>query len=229
MKNRRTQNERMDEIGRGLLEASKIPDSEIENIAAAPHLFRSIRSRIESEKPIVEPDRFFKGRPDFAIWNWRLSLAAYILLAVFLGGAIAVSLVSQKFPSPDVVENPIHTEPIVTIDTGHYIAPPQPGDGIQNPVLKTQTFAQKTVAKTKSNSTERPHGETEEVGEFYPLTYTDNADTDDDDGQIVRVELPRSSLVAMGVDVPSENGADKLKTDLLIGSDGVMKAVRFVK
>jgi hypothetical protein len=46
---------------------------------------------------------------------------------------------------------------------------------------------------------------------------------------LVRVELPRSSLVAMGVDPPAENDAQKVKTDLLIGSDGVMKAVRFVK
>jgi len=68
----------------------------------------------------------------------------------------------------------------------------------------------------------------EEVSEFYPITYTDNQDSNDG-GQLVRVELPRSSIAAMGIDPPVENESPKVKTDLLIGSDGVMKAVRFVK
>jgi hypothetical protein len=68
----------------------------------------------------------------------------------------------------------------------------------------------------------------EEVSEFYAVTYTGDAEDDDND-QIVRVELPRSSLFAMGINVPVENEVVKVKADLLIGSDGVMKAVRLVR
>jgi hypothetical protein len=43
------------------------------------------------------------------------------------------------------------------------------------------------------------------------------------------VDLPRSSLAAMGVVLPVENGPDTVKADLLISSDGVTRGVRFVK
>ncbi|HEX2639339.1 MAG TPA: hypothetical protein VHL50_02155, partial [Pyrinomonadaceae bacterium] len=69
----------------------------------------------------------------------------------------------------------------------------------------------------------------EDVGEFQAITYAGDASEMDDAGQIVRVELPRSSLYALGVDLPIENqAAAKIKADLLIGDDGVMRAVRVV-
>ena len=85
------------------------------------------------------------------------------------------------------------------------------------------------AALVESRAPQKHRTETiEEVSEFYPITYTDNQDSNDG-GQLVRVELPRSSIAAMGIDPPVENESPKVKTDLLIGSDGVMKAVRFVK
>ena len=50
------------------------------------------------------------------------------------------------------------------------------------------------------------------------------------DGHVVRAEIPRSSLVAMGVvDLPIEGSNEKIKTDLLVGSDGVVRGIRIVK
>ena len=48
-------------------------------------------------------------------------------------------------------------------------------------------------------------------------------------GQIVRTEISRSSLFAMGVDLPLEGANEKIKTDLLVGPDGVVRGVRIVK
>jgi hypothetical protein len=48
-------------------------------------------------------------------------------------------------------------------------------------------------------------------------------------GRIIRVDMSRSSLFAMGVDIPLENGREMVKTDLLIGSDGMARAVRIVE
>ena len=61
---------------------------------------------------------------------------------------------------------------------------------------------------------------------FYALTYDDDPDND---VRIIRVELPRSSLLAMGLGSHAENESEKVKADLLIGADGVTRAVRFAK
>jgi hypothetical protein len=69
--------------------------------------------------------------------------------------------------------------------------------------------------------------QTEEFGEFQALTFAYDSEADEN-GQIVRVELPRSSLLAMGIDMQVENESVKIKAELLIGEDGIMKAVRVV-
>lgn len=45
---------------------------------------------------------------------------------------------------------------------------------------------------------------------------------------LVRVEVPRSALVALGVDVNPDQAAERVEADVLLGSDGVAKAVRFL-
>jgi hypothetical protein len=64
--------------------------------------------------------------------------------------------------------------------------------------------------------------------EFQPVTYTGDP-SDIAGGRIVRVELSRQALFAMGVNIPLENGVDNVKADLLIGPDGVTRAVRLAK
>ncbi|MEJ7615588.1 MAG: hypothetical protein WKF30_01135 [Pyrinomonadaceae bacterium] len=48
-------------------------------------------------------------------------------------------------------------------------------------------------------------------------------------GQIVRVEVPRSTLISFGLPVNMERESGAAKADLLLGYDGVARAIRFVK
>ena len=41
--------------------------------------------------------------------------------------------------------------------------------------------------------------------------------------------MPRSALFAMGVNIPLENDAEVVKADLLVGTDGVTRAIRVVE
>ncbi|MGH9820317.1 MAG: hypothetical protein ACRD43_09130 [Pyrinomonadaceae bacterium] len=221
MKNRGTQNEWLDEVGRALLEAAKVRNDEIENIVASPHLFQSVKARIEGQ---MSESSFRIGGP-LQRWNWRLSFAACGMLVIFFAGAIGLNLYSKK--TPPVVKAPAHNTPdlIATPDTGDFNFPPEEIDHF---APRNTSMAQKTVYKSRSRMPERPLVKVDEVTDFYPLTGA-TFEGNDDGGQLVRVELPRSTLIAMGVDPPSENNGSRVKTDLLIGSDGVMKAVRFVK
>lgn len=64
---------------------------------------------------------------------------------------------------------------------------------------------------------------------FFPLTYGDVPLTD---AQIVRLEVPRTALAAFGLD--PFDGMDQRRpstvlADVLVGEDGLARAVRFVK
>jgi hypothetical protein len=48
-------------------------------------------------------------------------------------------------------------------------------------------------------------------------------------GQLVRVELPRSALSRLGLPVTAEGSTDRVKADVLLGEDGMARAVRFVR
>ena len=64
--------------------------------------------------------------------------------------------------------------------------------------------------------------------DFMPLTY-DGSFAQIDDGQLVRVELPRSALRSFGLPVSAERGGERVKADVLLGHDGVARAIRFVR
>lgn len=63
--------------------------------------------------------------------------------------------------------------------------------------------------------------------DFLPLTYGSLSQFDD--GQVVRVELPRSALQSLGLPMNAERAGERVKADVLLGHDGVARAIRFVR
>ena len=45
---------------------------------------------------------------------------------------------------------------------------------------------------------------------------------------VVRVEVPRSAMEAVGIAVSPERAAERVQADVMMGSDGLARAVRFV-
>ena len=70
--------------------------------------------------------------------------------------------------------------------------------------------------------------ETEIATDFMPLMQ-DGSDEMPTNGQIVRVELPRSALVAFGLPIDVERGNEKVTADVVISEEGIAKAIRFVQ
>ena len=48
-------------------------------------------------------------------------------------------------------------------------------------------------------------------------------------GHMVRVELPRSALSAFGLPVNLERAGERIKADVVVGNDGMARAIRFVR
>lgn len=248
----------LDDIGRKLLETAALQTDEIEKIVSAPRLFGDIQARIRAgqtpdSKEVSTHHPLHPLRPFFAFWNLRQSGAVFagltvLILAVaglsFYVGRMPSTLTSSTSSAPSgttgVNEKPSRETQAKTHQVSDRITPPKLEDteGAEDePEYKTVDLVFRGETKNKSvlkaefktRQPQKTKAETEPEEGFYPLNFTGNTEDMTAGAQIVRVDLPRSSLFSMGVDVPAGNGAETIKTDLLISSDGVTRGFRFVK
>ena len=63
--------------------------------------------------------------------------------------------------------------------------------------------------------------------EFFPLQGDRDLD-EQESGQIVRVSLPRTTLLAFGLPMNDERALDPLQAEILVGEDGAARAIRFL-
>lgn len=81
-------------------------------------------------------------------------------------------------------------------------------------------------AGTKSVSTQV--ASTEVKSEFVPLTYLNDA-TAMESGIVVRVEIAREQLATLGLPFDLERADEIIKADIVLGDDGVARAIRLVQ
>jgi hypothetical protein len=94
------------------------------------------------------------------------------------------------------------------------------------PVSRTREIARRAQAGTRP---ERPEPAIREVAtEFIPLAYGEYA-PQSSSGHIVRVKLPRSALASFGLPVNPDRANEPVKADVLLGDDGLARAIRFVR
>jgi hypothetical protein len=89
-------------------------------------------------------------------------------------------------------------------------------------------LVQARAGRSRNEPRDSNHVSKEVATEFMPLGYL-NAESVQDGGQIVRVELPRSALVKFGLPVNVERSNERVKADILVGIDGMAHAIRFVQ
>jgi hypothetical protein len=230
------ENKELDEIGRKLLEAGMTRDDDLEEIISAPHLFTAIKARVKAQQKPAPENIFDVGRlfSFFRQTNTGAAFAALLIAALAMGGFY---LYARQRVSTGIARN---TRPLVTDNKDVEVLPIQTagstsehnGDSLK-PITAyyRQPYKTNQVVKAIVKKTARPQQniEPQSDGEFYPLSFTGNSNDIPAGAQIVRVELPRSSLFSMGVDLPDENRSGTVKADLVISSDGVARGFRLVR
>lgn len=66
------------------------------------------------------------------------------------------------------------------------------------------------------------------ASDFIALTYTDETSSGNN-GMVVRVKLPRATVIAMGLPLNANHTDGYVKADVLVGDDGVARAIRLVQ
>ena len=64
-------------------------------------------------------------------------------------------------------------------------------------------------------------------GDFIPLPNAQQVG-ENEDLDVVRVEVPRSAMLAVGLPVSSERVTELVEADVMLGADGLARAVRFI-
>lgn len=100
------------------------------------------------------------------------------------------------------------------------------GSVTATPVSYDPSASRRAQAPLGGSRGARP--EREVVTEFIPLAGGDYS-ASDDAGQVVRVELPRSALSSIGLPVSADRASERIKADVLVGEDGLARAIRFVR
>jgi hypothetical protein len=161
--------------------------------------------------------------------RWALAAAAALLIVFGLVVYRAIQnerhkdngVITEKTPAP---RPPVKREERVVKESGEPAAPrrgsrashPRRGD---RPRLIKPFIVDSMTSYAKDS---------EYATEFLPLTY--GADRKPmESGKVIRVQMPRSALITFGLPVNVERADVPVKADLLIGEDGLARAIRFVR
>lgn len=82
--------------------------------------------------------------------------------------------------------------------------------------------------KSRANNQPDPGTSPEIATAFLPLVEAQSL-AEIDSGHIMRVEMPREALVSFGLPMNQERAGELVKADVLLGDDGVARAIRFVR
>lgn len=219
-------NSELDAIGKTLVKQAFDRRPDVEKIVSDPYLFRRVKAKIntDDERSNVVASPFPK------VFSLRLAVIggiAAVSVAVIVGLGF-FDLDDEMVPNNEIQILPQKAEVARPLD------PPQVNVDKLSQGRATNfelPRAEKVAVEGKRSPTLRalPDVEFESEGDFYPVAYSGDIDEAAAGGRVIRVDMDRSSLFALGVNLPLENDGETVKADLLVGRDGVTRAVRFVR
>ena len=215
---RKLENKKLDEVGKALVKACAASTRDLEKIVDSPSLYESVRTRIalENSAPVSRRSFFRPGVATFA--SVALMTAVAVSVGVFRSEPNEVVVDRRPaVPAKPEVKQDKEGDIVVDTPTPHTSEPSRAERISSRPSIRTSSPKQPAVQQARYS------------GEFYAVSYAGDPHETERGGRIVRVDIPRSTLFAMGVDLPLENETETVKADLLIGSDGVTRGIRVVE
>lgn len=163
--------------------------------------------------------------------------AAVVLLSLALPSLVRFSPDASQVPPPDMsAASSVPSEPAPpargesappAIDE---TVPPHVSKGtVQGGASKNVAYrARKHAGLTRVGASSKSEVAQNAGNDYLPLTYLDPA-TAIESGTVVRVKLSRSALISLGVPVRVERTDELMKAEVIMGDDGVARAIRLVR
>lgn len=209
-----------DQLCRNIFAAASASQEQMDAAADAPFLYQRIRNEIAQREraAMVSPvsiRTFFSSLMD---WRWACAAMALLLLSIGLWQLSpqrkAIPVARQESASTSASTSPLprseKTDPLPTVAS------------INPSALRVSHRA--TPARVRRLAAPRQRQE-EVMTEFIPLTYV--ADSATSGGHLIRVEVTPTMLASLGFPVKPER--QWVKADVVLGDDGLARAIRFVQ
>jgi hypothetical protein len=181
--------------------------------AVAEDAGRTASAAVEQALLSAFREREFVGRPRRRVL-W-LGVAAAAVAALLM-----VPVTVQKPHAPQIVNVPT-LMPAPAVEPTKIIAPVY--RETRKPVVRTLRAMRPKAPIPKPQSAREDR---EVVTDFIPVIYDPEPV---DHGRMVRVRLPRSALAAFGLPMNEQRAEETIQADVVLGEDGLARAVRFVK
>jgi hypothetical protein len=143
-------------------------------------------------------------------------------------GAIAASLVIAvgiRLMQPPAVSAP---EPVSATRATAVPSPPQQAAIENKPALNVAPARPNYAKQRRAPQAKTNRTDTEIATDFLSIPYAP-AMTVYDRGQVIRVNIPASSMRSFGLPVPEDRIFGRVRADVLMGEDGIARAIRFVQ
>lgn len=225
--------EQIDALMRTLVNEAATDESMLSEIADSPATWWGVQRKINEQKAVVVSP----WPPVSKILRWLMAgvpVAALLSLSFFIfrqvqtddGATVAVSPVSTVTQTvPETVAPNIASPPAEQTQTEidePYVVKSKPKQATRPIAVKPRKIEPKGILKTDvATATAREEIKTE----FIALSYA----RDPESGQIVRVKVPSSMMVSLGLVVSVEKPSDLVDAEVLVGDDGLSRAIRFIR
>jgi hypothetical protein len=191
-------------------------------------LLAAFRKQFET-LPAIAPPRIARRQWLYA----AASVAAVALIVTLLAFVASRTRDSQQQelqkavnPSPAVPDEPRPSSPQPqALPSPEKRAAVQAADRQRRPANRIRNVGQ---SKPPADDLNKLAADAEIATDFIPLMNRETL-AQMDGGQVMRVELPRSALMSFGLPMDMERATERIKADVVVGNDGLARAIRFVR
>jgi hypothetical protein len=244
---RKLSDEQLDKIAKNLLNDFALDDETLDEIAGSPKLWWSVRNQIETEKTRREKRWFFAFRPQMLAFGALASVICFGLAALLLNFKTDSDLASaqqnsvqtsfeEKIKTPEnptVAALPKNDLKNPEVSKKSESNPASAKVSVKNAEPQTKMIAKNQMSEAAAKQTKNasrkeslPKAATAETKtDFIALSYAANTDS----GQIVRVKVPSAMMVSLGVATNVEKESKLVSAEVIIGDDGLARAIRFIR
>jgi hypothetical protein len=228
--NNQLPDEKVDGLLRALIANTVADDATVDEIADSPQLWLAVHRQVAREKEL-----------EATAWPSSEKIRRWLLISVPVAAALLLALLF--FYRPAAVQNDIANtsgtlDPVTSAaeDTAVVnsisepkIAEPNIAETKQilgrNKVLPNRTSAAKHDLANRLDQTNKLAKKPEIKTDFIALSYARNPDS----GQIVRVKVPSSMMVTLGLVAHVENPTNLIDAEVVVGDDRLTRAIRFIR
>ncbi len=250
-----SEDEAFEELCREIVLAAKASKDEIDAAVGSPFLYQRLRARIASKQkqgqkqgqrqrqrqgqrrattggwPAVFTRSLF-GLLPIALPTWMRTSPWRSAAAVTAAAALAVLVMTAprwlRTLSPEERQRGPGVSSTLTTASASQEQAPEKALSARQPETVTKNAPRHPPAPMRRAARRHHADEAEIATDYLPLTYVADSAAPES-GLVMRVKVPRSTLVSLGVPMNLARADELVKADVVIGDDGLARAIRFVQ